>query len=113
MVFIVNHLLLKEIFRYLNATPSSRCINEGECLVNASHIISCGKTTETQDTIKIQGLCLQTSALSSAPHIIIGQFNVSQEEVVIDSFTCSCKAGCGGCCKHIAAVLIYCTRLYS
>ncbi|KAJ8980253.1 hypothetical protein NQ317_019468 [Molorchus minor] len=37
-----------EVFTYLNATPASRNIGEGESILNAGHLILCGVTEFTQ-----------------------------------------------------------------
>ncbi|KAJ8976156.1 hypothetical protein NQ317_018095 [Molorchus minor] len=68
-------LSLFEVFTYLNATPASRNIGEGESILNAGHLILCGVTEFTHSIIRTLGLCLQTSALTKPPHEISGTGN--------------------------------------
>ena len=83
----------------------SRCIIEGQEILNAKHIILLGKTSDTIDSLEILALCLQTSEIKSRPHEIKGCFKIVENDVHIEAFQCSCKAGMSGTCKHIAAVL--------
>lgn len=100
-----------EYFKYMNGNENSRSIYEGEHVVNAGHVILCGVTNLKSDCVNIYALCLQTSALQSTPHIIEGVFRVHTDGLSnVQNITCSCKAGKGGRCKHISAVLILCTR---
>ncbi|XP_044761476.1 uncharacterized protein LOC123318796 [Coccinella septempunctata] len=105
-------LNLKEYFRYLGSIPTSRNLLEGGAVLNAGHIMMCGNLGKSSRVIEIFGLCLQTSALSSDPHEIMGKIIINEETAIISAFTCSCKAGLGGSCKHISAILLECTRLY-
>nr|CAI5848821.1 unnamed protein product [Callosobruchus analis] len=96
-------LTLDPVFAYLEATLDSRRFVEGETILNANHIIL------IEVMVEVLALCLQTSALRSAPHEIKGKLSVIQQKVEIQQFTCTCKSGLSGRCKHIA-VLIKCTR---
>lgn len=100
-----------KVFSYLQATPESRCVVEGEALVSAKHIILLGTTSATMELVQIIALCLQTSGVKNSPHEINGKLIHKDGDVNIVEFTCTCKAGLSGICKHIAAVLIKCTRL--
>ncbi|XP_039312415.1 uncharacterized protein LOC105199508 [Solenopsis invicta] len=62
---------------------------------------------DNNDIFEITAFCLQTSDLKGVPHEIKG--NINKEGKVI-SMKCSCKAGLGSACKHILAVLFYCSR---
>ncbi|KAK9693331.1 SWIM zinc finger protein [Popillia japonica] len=101
---------LLEYFSYVSNSEYSRCVSEGEAVLNAGHVILCGKTKQEGSLLETVALCLQTSALSAEPHKIQGVFEINNDGVKISKFNCSCKAGNGGKCKHISAVLIYCTR---
>lgn len=103
-------LSLKNLFLYLEASPTSRCINEGESIINAHHIITCGILERTAILIKLFALCLKTSALLEAPHEIKGELKINNEDVQVVEFVCSCAAGLSKRCKHIAGVLLMCTR---
>ncbi|VEN47855.1 unnamed protein product [Callosobruchus maculatus] len=103
-------LTLGTVFAYLEATPDSRCFVEGEAILNAKHVILIGTTNISEVMVEVLALCLQTSALRSAPHEIKGKLSVVEQKVEIQQLTCTCKAGLSGRCKHIAAVLIKCTR---
>ncbi|CAH1116416.1 unnamed protein product [Phaedon cochleariae] len=104
-------LKLSEIFKYLDAKPDSRCIVEGEEVLHANHLILCGKKSSATQSIKIAGLCLQTSALQGQPHQIEGTFSIDNDVKIVE-MKCSCKAGLSGTCKHISALLLNCSRLY-
>jgi hypothetical protein len=109
--FVMAFLRLHKILAYVEATEESRCVVEGEVLC-AKLLILCGVTKVVETRNEIFGLCLQTSALSSAPHEIKGQLSVKDNNVEMDNFSCSCKAGLSGTCKHISACLLHCSRLY-
>lgn len=101
---------LRSVFTYLKASPESRCVVEGEEILNANHIILIGSTTVSHLSVEILGLCLQTSALKNNPHEIKGIFEFIKSTIEIRDFKCTCKAGMSGVCKHISAVLLKCTR---
>ncbi|KXZ75579.1 hypothetical protein TcasGA2_TC031789 [Tribolium castaneum] len=65
-------LRLGTILKYLNGTADSRCVVEGEEIISAK-LLLCGVTKIECSKYSIAGLCLQTSALSSAPHEIKGE----------------------------------------
>ncbi|KAL1493685.1 hypothetical protein ABEB36_009380 [Hypothenemus hampei] len=71
------------------------------------------------DKICLYALCLQTSALTSEPHVITGTLNLNlklssnneiEERIEIVKIDCSCKAGTSHSCKHVVAVLLFCNR---
>lgn len=97
---------------YLGGTNTSRCVYEGEEVLNAGHLIMCGKldSTSQEKNIVVCGLCLQTSDLKSHPHEIKGQLEIINKKLKVKNMNCSCKAGNSGKCKHISALLIKCTR---
>nr|XP_015840320.1 PREDICTED: uncharacterized protein LOC107399131 [Tribolium castaneum] len=109
-------LNLGTVFTYLNASPGSRCFVEGKAVLNAGHLISCGmiKEEELQESVKkwkIKAYCLQSSAIKSDRHQILGLLVANgTNSVNVDQIKCSCKAGVSGCCKHVAATLLFCTR---
>jgi hypothetical protein len=104
------HLSIIDYNSYMNSGKNSRTVIEGEELVNANHLTLCGITKKSHNSFSIYALCLQTSALLSQPHTIEGSFDIGSRRALIHKFICSCKAGNGGRCKHISAVLIYCMR---
>lgn len=108
MNFVVQ---IADLFNYLEASPSSRCISEGQAVLNANHIILCGIKEKTASAITLYALCLKSSGLTDAPHELEGYFNVLSSSVEITKVTCSCKAGMSARCKHVAALLFLCTRL--
>lgn len=103
-------LSFKNLFGYLDAAPTSRCINAGESILNAGHLITCGILAKTATSITMFALCLKTSALLEKPHEIKGTFKFNKDEIMVEEFTCTCKAGLSKRCKHVAAVLILCSR---
>lgn len=103
-------LSLGSVFAYLKCNQDSRCFMEGEKLLNAKHVILVGIEKETDSRKDIFALCLQTSALKMNPHELRGIFIIEDDTVSVQKFTCTCKAGLSGTCKHVSAVLLKCTR---
>nr|CAI5848188.1 unnamed protein product [Callosobruchus analis] len=103
-------LSLMEYITYIGGNANSRVVLEGEEVVNAGHIILYGKSELTHFSLKVCALCLQTSALQSNPHKIKGTLTISNKFAAIKQMYCTCKAGAGGQCKHISALLILLTR---
>lgn len=104
-------LSLTEYLRYIGGSAHSRCIKEGEEVVDAGHIILHGKTEHGATHLNICAICLQTSALNANPHEIYGELQIcNKTDALIKSMFCSCKAGAGGHCKHISGFLILLLR---
>lgn len=103
-------LSILEYMRYLDGSTHSKCVVEGENVLNAGHLILVGKTKFTSDWINVYGLCLQSSAINSDPHEIKGTLTTQEATVKIKEMHCSCKAGNSGKCKHISALLVKCVR---
>jgi len=82
---------------------------EGEKLLQAGHLVSCGRLPQGKEgTIQLIARCLQTSSLKSGiPHKIEGSISTNGEIV---KMRCSCKAGNSGRCKHVIAALMFCQR---
>jgi hypothetical protein len=87
--FVMAFLRLHKILAYLEATAESRCVVEGEEVLCAKLLILCGVTKVVETRHEIFGLCLQTSALTSAPHEIKGQLSVKDNNVEVDNFSCT------------------------
>ncbi|KAK0178534.1 hypothetical protein PV327_007415 [Microctonus hyperodae] len=100
---------IKEICTWAGTKPDNRNFVEGERLLQAGHILKCGKCSVKCDrgAVSIIAYCLQTSHLKENPHKIDGHVSLSGK---IKTMICTCKAGLGEKCKHIIATLIYCTR---
>lgn len=103
-------LSIVDYMKYLEGTENSKCVYEGEHVLNAGHLILAGKTKTTATSLNIIALCLQSSALENEPHKIEGRLKIENERAHIELMVCSCKAGQSGRCKHISAFLIKCTR---
>lgn len=103
-------LRLQDIFKYCDCDVYSRNYNEGEAVLNANHVMLVGEEeiVTVENEIKIYALVLQTSNLSGFPHVIQG--SICRKSFTVKTFNCSCKAGAGGKCKHITAVLLYLNR---
>lgn len=98
----------EDIFAWANTNSSRRNVIEGHRVLNANHIIKIGRLENNiSGNVSLTALCLQTSNLKELPHEINGIIRVNGEIV---SFKCSCKAGLSEKCKHIIAVLLYCSR---
>lgn len=100
-------LELSEICKYGACTVSSRNFREGEKLLNSNYITKCGRIRTESNTYKIIAYCRQYSSPDEKPHEVKGDINSTGS---ICTFTCSCKAGLGEKCKHILAVLLFCSR---
>lgn len=100
-------LTINNILKFCGSSEA-RNFCEGEALANAKHVVLCGKTPSNDGFHHIYSLVLQTTALSSPPHEISGL--IDKKSLLISKFFCSCKAGASECCKHVVAVLIYCSR---
>ena len=93
------------------STGQSKCGGRQSCL-HGKHLVVCGVLQKSSETWEIIAYCVQTSAINKDPHEIKGNLNIRGSVVDIGILVCSCKAGISGCCKHIAATLLFCTRLY-
>lgn len=107
-------LSIVEYMKYISGSEHSKCVVEGENVLDAGHLILAGKIKETScsDYIDVYGLCLQSSALDSNPHEITGKLSITAKYLKITSMICSCKAGNSGKCKHVSAFLIRCIRYF-
>lgn len=105
-------LNMEVVCKTLDAIPFSRNFKKGERLVNSHHIISCDVTKKTFPEIRIHAVCLQISAIAASPHTVTGILKRNLNTLSMEKMSCTCKAGASEKCKHIAGVLIYCTRLY-
>ncbi|KYM94638.1 hypothetical protein ALC62_14725 [Cyphomyrmex costatus] len=102
---------INEICEWAGTNPSQRNFREGENILRAGHLISCGKhenQTCESESVKLTAYCLQTSQLRASPHEITAEIS---EAGKIISISCSCKAGLGEKCKHVLATLLYCHRI--
>ncbi|XP_066587824.1 uncharacterized protein [Prorops nasuta] len=102
-------LTINEICNFTKSIPSHRNFIEGEKLLNAKHIIFCGKTTSVKETSDFNfiAFCLQTSNMKGSPHEINGSISSAAK---IKDVKCSCKAGLSKKCKHSVAVFLYLSR---
>ena len=91
-------LSVQEICVFTESTPSCRNFVEGEKVLNAGHVIFCGKTSQDHACVSFIAFCLQTSNMKSNPHEIKGSISIAGK---IINVICSCKAGLSKKCKHI------------
>uniref|UniRef100_A0A6P7H3Y7 Uncharacterized protein LOC114344070 isoform X1 n=1 Tax=Diabrotica virgifera virgifera TaxID=50390 RepID=A0A6P7H3Y7_DIAVI len=104
-------LKIAEYMAYLQCSAHSKCVVEGENVLDAGHLILAGKTVQHLNKIFIYGLCIQSSAINQNPHEIKGELMTIKGNVLkINAMHCSCKAGNSGRCKHISAFLVKCVR---
>lgn len=99
------NISLLEIASYFGI--SKRPLRAGEELVNANFVYAIG-IAPPPATGKILGLVIQTSSMSNTPHEV--QLNHIEDVSENWKCNCSCKAGEGEKCKHVAACLIYIYR---
>ena len=62
-----------EICRAANTSDSKRNFQEGERIINAGHIIYCGKNIDFKGSVKLSEKCLSISSLKREPHEIKGE----------------------------------------
>ena len=107
---------LEELCRYTAATPTTRNMREGQEIINSDLLIMCGVTGRTAANRQFYALCLQTSGITSDPHVVTGNLTIESSvyfknnDVFVKKMNCSCIAGSSHCCKHIVAVLLFCNR---
>ena len=70
-------------------------------MINAGHIIYCGKNTDFNGSVRLSAKCLSISSLKREPHEIKGEVLSSER------MTCICEAGLRGKCKHVLGTLLY------
>lgn len=104
---------LNNIYKYAKATLESRNMIEGQAVLNSGNLLLCGISESSQDQFELYCLCMHSSTISSDPHEITGILAMNgalSGDLHIKKMVCSCKAGLGQACKHIVAVLLYCTQ---
>lgn len=102
-------ICLSEIYRFCNATPTTRNMVEGENVLNSGHIINCGYVNKNEMSIGIFATCLQTSSIRDKPHEINGNLHFKSSWEIIE-LNCTCKAGASQRCKHVVSVLLHIFR---
>ena len=99
-------LEIGEVCKFAKCGVSSRNFVEGERLLNAGHVLNCGKIDGSAEH-NLLAFCVQMSGVKERPHTIKGEISAGGK---ILSMTCSCKAGLSEMWKHIVGVLLYVTR---
>lgn len=98
------HLVkLSSIFAYIG--NGLRVYEEGEKVLNANHIMFCGKTLFNSKRLEIFALCIQTSNVHGNPHELNLKVNFLTRSVI--ECRCSCVAGAEGKCKYSLALLLH------
>ncbi|XP_034241197.1 uncharacterized protein LOC117645249 [Thrips palmi] len=89
-----------------------RCLIEGERVLEGKMLITVGSLGVSDNRVlKVWALCLQSSTLSGAPHVIEASLNLRSTSKRVVKIKCSCKAGQSEKCKHCIALLMYLNRL--
>lgn len=101
-------LTLHNICTWAGTNTAQRNYIEGNKIVNAGHLIFCGKKAGRPDeSVHILAKCMALSKMRGVPHQILGEISTIGD---VMSMECSCKAGLGEKCKHILATLLHCSR---
>ena len=100
-------LSLSEVLEFIESTTNSRNFVEREKIINAGHLIFSGLNNQSVNQHNILSYCLQSSAFRDKPHKIK---TIIDKNGKIVSSKCSCTAGLSERCKHVTAVLLFCTR---
>lgn len=99
-------LTLEEIFCYLKTDKSKNTIKQGlRIVLSSGNLFHCGKNLTKENNYEITARCLAVSSLHGETHEIKGSISNAGK---INKMKCSCKAGEGEKCKHIAATLLHC-----
>ncbi|KAK5642707.1 hypothetical protein RI129_008874 [Pyrocoelia pectoralis] len=102
---------MEEICKWAGTNPVQNNFKQAERLLNANHLIKCGKSSPNDGSCaaKVTALCLKTSNLTDVPYEIV--VKIGGDDSIL-SVVCSCKAGTGEKCKHCVATLLHCFRLW-
>ena len=95
-------LSLSQVLEFIESTPNSRNFVKGEKIINAGHLIFFGLNNQSANQHNIL-----SSAFRDKPHEI--KTIIDQNGKIVSS-KCSCTAGLSERCKHVTAVLLFCTR---
>ena len=63
----------EEVCRWANTRDSKGNFKEGERIINAGHIIYCGKNIDFTGSVGLSAKCLSISTLKREPHEIKGE----------------------------------------
>ncbi|XP_055837293.1 uncharacterized protein LOC129905758 [Episyrphus balteatus] len=91
-----------DIVQYFDGVK--RSIKEGEEIVKAGWVYAIG-LSPPPSTNEVTAIVVAVSSMTSKPHEV--KLKTLHKDHLSWTCTCSCKAGCGSKCKHIAACLIY------
>ena len=81
---------LEELCRYTAATPATRNMREGQEIINSGLLIMCGVTERTAANIQLYALYLQTSGITSDPHVVTGNLTI-ESSVYLKTMTFSSR----------------------
>lgn len=84
-------------------TNNRRVFTEGERVLNAKHVLSCGIVMKTQKVIQFMALCLSSIKFDTPPYEVKISVDLTSTPKAVRTH-CSCKAG-NLACKHTSAVL--------
>ena len=96
---------LEKLRRYTAATPTTRNMREGQEIINSVLLIMCGETERTAANIQLYALCLQTSGITSDPHVVTGNLTLESSiyfknsEIFVKKMYCTCTAGSSHWCS--------------
>lgn len=92
-------VLVADIYDYVGPT----CNNlRGEAVLRADHVVRCGLKN-----IEVFAYVLKSSGVLEDPHTVNIKLSKDPQKWACE---CSCKAGKGGKCKHVVAVLFHVNR---
>lgn len=105
----LNFLSLSAVCLFTRVTPTSRAFVEGEKLINGKPcaMIYVGKTSEDEQAVTLVGFCLRNENSLRVPYEVETVINKNGK---VSSAWCTCVSGLNKKCKHIIAMLIYCSR---
>ena len=65
----------EEIRRWANTSGSKRNFKEGKRIINAGHIIYCGKNIDFNGSVRLSAECLYTECPKSYVHKLMSRYN--------------------------------------
>ncbi|KAK3910138.1 Hemogen [Frankliniella fusca] len=106
-------MVLVSISDVVEATlDRSRCLIEGERVLDGNMLITVGSTgLSDRKILRVWALCLQSSTLTAPPHVLELSLNLKTIYNRVVDISCSCKAGKSEKCKHCIALLMFLNRI--
>ena len=97
----------EEICRWANTSDSKRNFKDGERIINACHIIYCGKNIDFNGSVGLSAECLSISSLKKEPQEIKGEV-LSSGRIILVWHALAKLAWKKNVSMYILGILLYC-----